>query len=157
MKVSLLCIGKTAKSFLTQGEEEYLKRLQRYVKFEKIELPDVKVAKNINESVIKQKEAELFMQKIDPSDYVVLLDEKGKTYSSVAFANYLQQLFNRGGHKLVFLVGGPYGFDETIYSRANAKLSLSEMTFSHQMIRMLFLEQFYRGMTILKGEPYHHV
>lgn len=156
MKVELICIGKTSKSFLEEGENEYLKRLKRYLKFQKIELPDIKMAKNASETSIKQKEAELFFQKIDASDFVVLLDEKGKIFSSVKFANYLQQLFNRGGHKIVFLIGGPYGFHETIYDRANAKLSLSSMTFSHQMIRMLFLEQFYRAMTILKGEPYHH-
>lgn len=156
MKVELICIGKTGKSFLEQGEKEYLKRLKRYLKFDKIELPDVKMAKNTNEITIQQKEAHLFFQKLNDSDYVVLLDENGKTYSSVKFAQQLQQLFNRGGHKIIFLIGGPYGFHESIYKRANAKISLSSMTFSHQMIRMIFLEQFYRAMTILKGEPYHH-
>jgi 23S rRNA (pseudouridine1915-N3)-methyltransferase len=156
VKVELICIGKTGKSFLEEGEKEYLKRLKRYLKFDKIELPDVKMAKNTNEISIQQKEADLFFQKISDADFVILLDEKGKTFSSVKFSNYLQQLFNRGGHKIVFLVGGPYGFHESIYQRANAKISLSTMTFSHQMIRMLFLEQFYRAMTILKGEPYHH-
>ena len=156
MKVELICIGKTSKSFLEQGEKEYLKRLKRYLKFEKVELPDVKMAKNTSVEVIKQKEADLFNQKIGPSDYVVLLDEQGKTFTSVQFAQYMQQLFNQGGHKIVFLIGGPYGFHRSIDERANVKLSLSAMTFSHQMIRMLFLEQFYRGMTILKGEPYHH-
>jgi 23S rRNA (pseudouridine1915-N3)-methyltransferase len=156
MHVTLLCIGKTGKSFLEEGEKEYLKRLSHYLSFELKILPDVKQAKNLSEEQIKQKEAEQFLEKIQPTDAIFLLDENGKEYGSVAFSQFLQDQFNRGGKHLYFLVGGPYGFHASIYARANGKISLSKMTFSHQMIRMFFIEQVYRAMTILKGEPYHH-
>lgn len=156
MHVTLLCIGKTGKSFLEEGEKEYLKRLSHYLSFEMKILPDVKQAKNLSEDQIKQKEAEMFLEKIQSSDTVFLLDENGKELDSVGFSRFLQEQFNRGGKNLFFLVGGPYGFHASIYARANGKISLSRMTFSHQMIRMFFIEQVYRAMTILKGEPYHH-
>ena len=156
MHVMLLCIGKTGKSFLEEGEKEYLKRLAHYISFELKILPDVKQAKNLSEEQIKQKEAEMFLEKIQSGDSVFLLDENGKEYSSVAFSQFLQEQFNRGGKHIYFLVGGPYGFHTSLYARAQGKISLSKMTFSHQMIRMFFIEQMYRAMTILKGEPYHH-
>jgi 23S rRNA (pseudouridine1915-N3)-methyltransferase len=156
MHVTLLCIGKTGKSFLEEGEKEYLKRLAHYISFELKILPDVKQAKNLSEEQIKQKEAEMFLEKIQSGDSVFLLDENGKEYSSVAFSQFLQEQFNRGGKHIYFLVGGPYGFHTSLYARAQGKISLSKMTFSHQMIRMFFIEQMYRAMTILKGEPYHH-
>ena len=156
MHVTLLCIGKTGKSFLEEGEKEYLKRLAHYISFELKILPDVKQAKNLSEEQIKQKEAEMFLEKIQSGDSVFLLDENGKELSSVAFSQFLQEQFNRGGKQIYFLVGGPYGFHTSLYARAQGKISLSKMTFSHQMIRMFFIEQMYRAMTILKGEPYHH-
>lgn len=156
MKIRFICIGKTGKSFLEQGEQEYLKRLQHYCKVERIEIPDVKNAKKLTEEQIKVKEGEEILSKIETSDQVILLDDKGKQYTSMKFADFLQQKMNQGTKTLTFIVGGAYGFSNEVYNRANGKLSLSLMTFSHQMIRMIFFEQLYRGFTILKGEPYHH-
>lgn len=156
MKVKLLCIGKTEKKFLVEGEKEYEKRLQKYISFEKIEINDIKNAKNYSEEQLKVKEGELILDKVQSADFLVLLDERGKMYSSLKFADFLQQCFLRGNKNLIFVVGGPYGFSKAVYDRANEKLSLSSMTLSHQMIRLFFIEQVYRGMTILKNEPYHH-
>lgn len=156
MKIKLVCIGKTGKAFLSEGENEYLKRLQKYVPFEKIEIPDLKNAKKFSEDQIKLKEGQSILEKLMPGDYLVLLDDKGRSYTSVEFANYYQNLFNKGLKNIVFAVGGPYGFSIDVYNRADEKLSLSKMTFSHQMIRLFFIEQTYRAMTILKNEPYHH-
>lgn len=156
MQLTLLCIGKTGKGFLEEGEREYMKRLSHYVPFELIILPDIKQAKSLSEEQIKVKEGQQFLDKIQAQDTVLLLDERGKQFDSVEFSKYIQEQFNRGGKHIYFLVGGPYGFSEAIYQRANGKISLSKMTFSHQMIRLFFIEQLYRSMTILKGEPYHH-
>jgi 23S rRNA (pseudouridine1915-N3)-methyltransferase len=156
MKVKLLCIGKTEKKFLVEGENEYEKRLQKYISFEKIEINDIKNAKNFSEEQLKVKEGELILGKVQSTDFLVLLDERGKMYSSLKFADFLQHCFLRGNKNLIFVVGGPYGFSKAVYDRANEKLSLSSMTLSHQMIRLFFIEQIYRGMTILKNEPYHH-
>jgi len=156
MQVTLLCIGKTGKKFLEEGEQEYLKRLRHYISFQLQIIPDIKQAKNLSQSQIKQREGELILEKISPADTLILLDEKGKEYSSVDFSNYLQDQFNRGGKHIYFVVGGPYGFSDDVYQRSNGKISLSRMTFSHQMIRLFFIEQVYRAMTILKNEPYHH-
>lgn len=156
MQVTLLCIGKTGKKFLEEGEQEYLKRLRHYISFQLQIIPDIKQAKNLSQSQIKQREGELILEKVSPADTLILLDEKGKEYSSVDFSNYLQEQFNRGGKHLYFVIGGPYGFSDDVYERSNGKISLSRMTFSHQMIRLFFIEQVYRAMTILKNEPYHH-
>ncbi|HZH85678.1 MAG TPA: 23S rRNA (pseudouridine(1915)-N(3))-methyltransferase RlmH [Brumimicrobium sp.] len=156
MKTKLIYVGKTGKSFLTEGEKEYTKRVKRYTSFEVVELPDVKNAKKRSEVEIKAIEAESILKKIKPSDYVVLLDEKGIEYTSVEFSSFIQKQFNSGAQGLVFVIGGPYGFSEDVYQRANDKLALSKLTFSHQMVRMFFVEQLYRGLTILKNEPYHH-
>lgn len=156
MKVKLICVGKTMKSFLKDGEDEYIKRLKHYIQFERIELPDIKNAKKLSEEQIKVKEGEAILSKISPGESIILLDEKGKMYSSEKFAQFLQKKFNQGGKGITFVIGGPYGFSQEMYAKADGKVSLSEMTFSHQMIRMFFVEQVYRGMTILKGEPYHH-
>lgn len=156
MRFTLLCIGKTGQDYLEKGEKVYLDRLKHYVKTEKIELPDIKNAKSLTPEEIKVKEGEQFLKHFKDSDRVILLDENGKSFNSEKFANYLQKNMNTGAHTIYFLVGGPYGFSEEIYNRANDKIRLSDMTFSHQMIRMFFLEQIYRGLTILKGEPYHH-
>lgn len=156
MKIKVICIGKTGKSFLVEGENEYLKRLKRYIGFEKIEIPDIKNAKKLTQDLVKSKEGVEILKKTDPSDFIVLLDEKGKEFTSEKFAEFLQQRFNLGGKTIVFVIGGAYGFSNEVYQRADQKIALSKMTFSHQMIRMLFFEQVYRAMTILKGEPYHH-
>lgn len=156
MKVKLIIVGKTKKSFLLEGEKEYKKRLKRYLSLEVIELPDVKNAKKRSEEEIKREEAKLILSKVSPSDYVELLDEKGKEYSSLKFSKHLERHFLHGSQPLVFVIGGPYGFHKDVYNRANSQLSLSRLTFSHQMIRLFFIEQLYRAMTILKGEPYHH-
>lgn len=156
MKIKLICIGKTGSLFLVQGEQEYTQRLSHYCRFEKIEIADIKDAKKMSFEQIKKKEGELILNKLQETDHIVLLDEKGKTYSSSTFAHHLQKRFNQGGKSIVFVVGGAFGFSEDVYARSNEKLSLSEMTFSHQMIRVIFLEQLYRAFTILKGEPYHH-
>jgi 23S rRNA (pseudouridine1915-N3)-methyltransferase len=156
MQVTLLCIGKTGKKFLEEGEQEYLKRLRHYISFQLQIIPDIKQAKSLSQSQIKQREGELILEKVGATDTLVLLDEKGKEYSSLDFSNYLQDQFNRGGKHLYFVVGGPYGFSDDVYQRATGKISLSRMTFSHQMIRLFFIEQVYRAMTILRNEPYHH-
>lgn len=156
MQLRILCIGKTGKAFLEDGEREYLKRLSHYLPVELQILPDIKNAKSLSEDQIRQKEGQQFLEKIGPAETVILLDERGKQYDSLAFSNFLQEQFNRGGKQVFFLIGGPYGFSEEVYNRANGQLSLSKMTFSHQMIRLFFIEQIYRAMTILKGEPYHH-
>lgn len=156
MKTCLLVIGKTDASYIRAGIEEYEKRLKRYLPFEMKVLPDVKNAKNLTESLQKEKEAEMILEQLQPTDWVVVLDEKGKQNTSVEFSNYLAQKMLGGIKRLVFVVGGPYGFADSVYQRANEKIALSKMTFSHQMVRLIFVEQIYRAMTILKGEPYHH-
>lgn len=156
MQLNILCIGKTGKKFLEEGEAEYLKRLTNYIPVQLTVIPDIRNAKSMSEQQIREKEGTLFLEKIGPKETVILLDERGKQYDSVAFSGFLQEQFNRGGKQVFFLIGGPYGFSDAIYQRANGQLSLSKMTFSHQMIRLFFLEQLYRAMTILRGEPYHH-
>lgn len=156
MQVTLLCIGKTGKKFLEEGEQEYLKRLRHYISFQMQIIPDIKQAKSLSQNQIKQREGELILEKVGTADTLILLDEKGKEYSSLDFSGYLQDQFNRGGKHIYFVVGGPYGFSDDVYQRANGKISLSRMTFSHQMIRLFFIEQVYRAMTILRNEPYHH-
>ena len=156
MKVKFICIGKTGKAFLELGEKEYLDRLKHYVSIERIEIPDLKNAKNLTIPQIKELEGKEILSKTQQGDQLILLDENGSQYSSVAFSQFIQQKFNSGGKNLVFVVGGAYGFSEAVYAAATGKISLSKMTFSHQMIRMIFFEQLYRAMTILKGEPYHH-
>ncbi len=156
MKICLLVIGKTDAVYVRQGIEEYEKRLKRYISFEMRVLPDVKNVKNRGESLQKEREGELILEQLQPGDVVVLLDERGQQYSSIEFSTYLSQKMLGGIKRLVFVIGGPYGFSEAVYRRGNEKVSLSRMTFSHQMVRMIFAEQIYRAMTILKGEPYHH-
>ena len=156
MNYTLLVIGKTDDAWLQTGIEVYVSRLQHYVNFELAVIPSLKVGKSLPEPVLKQKEGEQILAKLQPADFVVLLDDKGKQYSSVEFAAQIQGQLNAGYKRVVFIVGGAYGFSADVYARANAKLSLSRMTFSHQMIRVLFVEQLYRAFTILKGEKYHH-
>lgn len=156
MTVKLIYIGKTGKSFLVEGEKEYTKRLKRYMKFEVIELPDIKNAKKMSFQEVKNKEGVQILSKIKDDERVFLLDEKGKEFDSVGFSKFIQKQFNIGGQGITFVIGGPYGFSEEVYQRATGKVALSKLTFSHQMIRMFFIEQLYRSMTIIKGEPYHH-
>lgn len=157
MDIILLVVGKTSVPFVKSGIDEYISRLKRYTSFHIEIVNDVKTGKGASEQVIKEKEGEAILQSLQPSDYVVLLDEHGEMLDSVAFANRLQKIMNSGRKRLVFIVGGPYGFSADVYTRAEAKISLSKMTFTHEMVRLFFVEQVYRAMTILKGEPYHHV
>lgn len=156
MQVKLIVVGKTNKKYLVEGEQEYEKRLKHYVRFEEEVIPELKKVKNLSESEIKEKEGGLILSKLTNADYLVLLDENGKEYNSVGFSEFLQKQMNSGVRKVIFVVGGAYGFSESVYKRANAKIALSQMTFSHQMVRLFFKEQLYRGFTILKNEPYHH-
>ncbi len=156
MKVQLIVIGKTTEKYLVQGENEYLKRLKHYLRVETNVISDLKNTKKLTEEQQKQKEGELILNQLTETDFVVLLDENGKLYSSVDFSDFIEKKTISGLKNLVFVVGGPYGFSNDLYARANAEISLSKMTFSHQMVRMIFLEQLYRAMTIIRGEPYHH-
>ncbi|NQX77613.1 23S rRNA (pseudouridine(1915)-N(3))-methyltransferase RlmH [Gilvibacter sp.] len=156
MKFTLLAVGKTDSKEIEQLTEIYTKRVARYVKFEIKIIPDLKKRAKLSFEQQKKQEADLILTQLNTSDFVVLLDENGKHYSSVDFSKFLQQRMNSGIKNLVFIIGGPYGFDQALYSRANSKLSLSKMTFSHQMVRLFFAEQLYRGFSILNNEPYHH-
>ena len=156
MNITLIAIGKTDNTQLITLIEEYKKRLGFYVKFNFEVIPDIKKAKNLSEKQQKEKEGEQILKKLNTSDVLILLDENGKQYTSVQFSEYLQKQMNSGLKNLVFVIGGPYGFSEEMYKRAQGKISLSKMTFSHQMVRLFFMEQLYRGYTILKNEPYHH-
>jgi 23S rRNA (pseudouridine1915-N3)-methyltransferase len=156
MKIRFIVVGKTAFDDLKQGEQRYQQRLTHYCSYERLELPDIKNPKALSQAQIKAKEGAQILAKINPTDFVTLLDENGQQLSSVDFANWmaLKQIQHNGA--FVFIIGGAYGFSQAVYERAQFKLSLSKMTFSHQMVRMIFLEQLYRAFTILKGEPYHH-
>jgi len=156
MTIKLLAIGKTDNKQLQQLIDDYTKRLGFYIKFELEIIPDLKKVKNLSEDQQKQKEGELILSKTTLSDVLILLDENGKQYDSVQFANYLQKHMNSGIKQLIFVIGGPYGFSPEVYNKAQGKVSLSKMTFSHQMVRLFMIEQLYRGFTILKNEPYHH-
>ena len=156
MQIKLLAIGKTDNKELQALIAEYQKRLGRYIKFDFEIIPDIKNAKNMSENQQKQKEGDLILSKINNSDNIILLDEKGKQHNSVEFSAVLQKYMNSGVKRLVFVIGGPYGFSSEIYAKPHGKLALSKMTFSHQMVRLFFVEQLYRAFTILKNEPYHH-
>lgn len=156
MNIKLLAIGKTDNKNLQVLIDEYTKRLGFYIKFDLEIIADIKNVKNLSEAQQKQKEGELILSKLTPTDHLILLDENGKSFSSVGFADELQKKMNAGIKTLVFVIGGPYGFSDDIYKKANGKISLSAMTFSHQMVRLFVIEQIYRGFTILKNEPYHH-
>lgn len=156
MKITIILNGKTEDSYLVNGIALYESRLKHYVSFETVVIPALKNTQALSVEQQKQKEGELILKNVHSSDKLILLDEKGKEYSSVDFAGFIQQQMNSGIKNIVFVVGGPYGFSEQIYKRANTRISLSKMTFSHQMVRLFFVEQLYRAMTILKNEPYHH-
>lgn len=156
MKITLLTIGKTEDSYLREGIEKYIKRLKHYINFKLVELPDVKNTKNLSEDQQKAKEAELIAKNITNTDHVILLDEHGQQFTSKQFSGLFNKKMVGSIQHIVFVIGGPYGFDPSLQNRADEKLSLSKMTFSHQMVRLFFLEQVYRAFTIIKGEPYHH-
>lgn len=155
MKTILILVGKTTDKHFQAGISDYVERIGHYMPFELVTIPELKNAKSLSEEQQKQAEGELILKKIKAGDDVVLLDEHGKEFRSIEFAKWLEAKHNKG-RRLVFVVGGPYGFSPAIYSRANEQLSLSKLTFSHQMIRLVFTEQIYRACTIIKGEPYHH-
>ena len=156
MRIKLLVIGKTDDKNLGQLIEKYQQRLNHYINFEIEIIPDIKNVKNLSQLQQKEKEGELILSKLKNTDQLVLLDEKGKEFRSLDFASYLQKKMNSGIKQLVLVIGGPYGFSESVYKKSSGKVSLSKMTFSHQMIRLFVVEQLYRGFTILKNEPYHH-
>ncbi len=156
MKITLLAISKTTEKYLQDGIAIYENRLQHYCKFQRIEIPDLKNSKNLSFEQQKQKEAELILSKISNTEFVVLLDENGKEFSSLNFSTEINKWMNQSISNVTFIIGGPYGFDQSVYNRANLKISLSKLTFSHQMVRLFFVEQLYRAFSILKGEPYHH-
>ena len=156
MNIKLIVVGKTVKSYFNEAEEEYLKRLKRYIKVNYIVIPELKNAKNMSSKQIKEKEGLLIEKHINNTDSVLIMDEKGKQKTSVEMADFLQQKMNQGIKDLCFVIGGAYGFSEEIYRKYPSKFSLSKMTFSHQMIRTFLLEQIYRGFSIIKNEPYHN-
>ncbi|HCO68666.1 MAG TPA: 23S rRNA (pseudouridine(1915)-N(3))-methyltransferase RlmH [Dysgonomonas sp.] len=156
MKIVLLAIGKTDASYFLEAIREYEKRLHHYIPFELQIIPDIKNVKNLTHDQQKEKEGEMILKNILQGDSVVLLDDKGRKFTSVQFASYIEKKTHVVNKRMVFIIGGPYGFSETVYNRADEKISLSSMTFSHQMVRLIFIEQLYRAMTILNNEPYHH-
>jgi len=156
MQIRLIAIGKTDNPSVQKLTEEYIQRLGHYIRFEFEIIPDLKNTKSISISAQKEKEGELILKKLQASDDLILLDERGKTFSSMEFSDFLQKKMNSGLKQLIFVIGGPYGFSEAVYDRSNGKISLSKMTFSHQMIRPFFAEQLYRAFTIQSNEPYHH-
>ena len=156
MKVKLIVIGKTKSKFLIEGENEYQKRLKHYCKFSELIIPDIKNGGKFSKKELKEKQGNLILESIKNSNYVILLDDKGLTLSSTEFAEFFNKKMVSSTNELVFVVGGAFGFSESVYKRANTKLSLSKMTFSHQVVRLIFKEQLYRAFTILKGEKYHH-
>lgn len=156
MRITLLTVGKTNDLSFKNAISEYQKRLKFYISFDIEEIPALKNTKNLTEDNQKKKEGELILKSVQTDDEVVLLDDKGSEFTSKQFASYIEKKSASGLKRLVFVVGGPYGFSEEVYQRANDKVSLSRMTFSHQMVRLVFTEQLYRAMTIIKGEPYHH-
>lgn len=156
MKVELIWVGKTVNKHFVDLIDDYAARVKHYVGFDIVTIPELKNTKNLSVDQEKQQEGDLILRQLQTGDYVVLLDEHGRELRSVEFSKYMEQKMQTVGKRLVFVVGGPYGFSPNVYARANEKLSLSKMTFSHQMIRLIFVEQLYRAMTIMRGEPYHH-
>lgn len=156
MEIKLLTVGKTDVKWVKEGLDLYGARLSHYVPFTVLEIPELKKVGALSQAQIKEKEGELILKQVGSQDILVLLDEHGHEYRSLEFADHLQKLMARGAKTLLFVIGGAYGFSEAVYNRSQDKISLSRMTFSHQMVRTIFAEQLYRAFTILKGEPYHH-
>ncbi|MFC2137251.1 23S rRNA (pseudouridine(1915)-N(3))-methyltransferase RlmH [Bacteroidota bacterium] len=156
MRITLLQVGKTNDKKLNELIKKYESRINHYIRFEIVDIPDTKFSKKLNLENIKAREGELIEKRILPGSFVILLDERGKQHSSKKFADYIQHKMNLSVKQLVFIIGGAYGFSDKVYEIANDKIALSEMTFSHQIVRLLFMEQLYRAFSIIKGEPYHH-
>ncbi len=156
MNITFLMIGNTSEAFVQDGYEVFMKRLKHYIKVKEVIIPDIKDRKHLNVEQIKEKEAILILEKLGSANYMVLLDEHGKEFSSMEFAGFLQKTMNAGTRELFFIIGGAYGVAESVKQKADLTVSLSRMTFTHQFIRLLFAEQLYRAMTILKNEPYHN-
>ena len=156
MKITLLTVGKTDRDWVKQGLDIYVSRLKHYIPFSIVEIPELKNVSALTKEQIKSREGELILKNLRPTDDVILLDERGREYTSVELAKVIQDKISYEGKDIVYIIGGAYGFSEAVYKRANSKLSLSKMTFSHQMVRAIFTEQIYRAFTIMKGEPYHH-
>lgn len=156
MKVTLIVVGKTVNKHFVDLIDDYSSRLKHYIGFELQVIPDLKNTKSLSESQQKQMEGEMIIKALQPGDHLVLLDEHGKEHRSIEFSKWMEQKMQNVSRRLVFVIGGPYGFSDDVYSACKEKISLSKMTFSHQMIRLIFVEQLYRAMTIMRGEPYHH-
>jgi len=156
MKITLLTVGKTDVKWVREGLDLYISRLSHYIKFAMVEIPELKNVSALSKEEIKVREGELILKNIRQDDHVVLLDERGEMFTSISFASKIESHLSRGGSDIVFVVGGAYGFSDAVYKRCNSKISLSKMTFSHQMVRAIFVEQLYRAFTIMRGEPYHH-
>lgn len=156
MKITLLTVGKTDKDWVRQGMDIYISRLKHYIPFSVIEIPELKNVSALSKDQIKAREGELILKNIKPTDDLIILDERGKEYTSTELAKVIQDKISYAGKDMVYVIGGAYGFSEAVYQRANSKISLSRMTFSHQMVRAIFVEQIYRAFTIMRGEPYHH-
>lgn len=156
MKITLLTVGKTDKDWVKQGIDIYASRMKHYFPFSIVEIPELKNASSLSQDQIKTKEGELILKNVKPTDDMILLDERGREFSSMEFAKALQDKISYTGKDIVFVIGGAYGFSDAVRQRSNSKISLSRMTFSHQMVRAIFVEQLYRAFTIMKGEPYHH-
>lgn len=156
MKITLLTVGKTDKEWVRQGMDIYVSRLKHYIPFSVVEMPELKNVSALSKEQIKAREGEMILKNIRNTDDVILLDERGKEYTSVEFAKVIQDKISYVGKDIVFVIGGAYGFSDAVYRRADGKISLSRMTFSHQMVRAIFIEQIYRAFTIMRGEPYHH-
>lgn len=156
MEIKLITVGKTDVKWVREGLELYASRLKHYIPFSVVEIPELKKVSALTQAQIKEKEGELILKLAGPQDLLVLLDEHGHEFRSLEFADHLQKLLSRGAKNLIFVIGGAYGFSDAVYNRSYERISLSRMTFSHQMVRTIFAEQLYRAFTILKGEPYHH-
>lgn len=156
MKIVLVVVGKTSTPWVTEGLDYFLEKLKHYAPFELLTVPDIKAGKTLTQEMQKERESSAVLASLQPSDQVMLLDERGKEMTSVGFSQTLQAAMLAGTKRLVFVIGGPYGFSQTLYNRANGLLSLSKMTLTHEMARLFFVEQLYRAQTILKGQPYHH-
>ena len=156
MKITLLTVGKTDKDWVRQGMDIYVSRLKHYIPFSVVEIPELKNVSALTKEQIKVREGELILKNVKPADDLVLLDERGKEYTSVELAKVIQDKISYVGKDIVYVIGGAYGFSDAVYQRADSRMSLSRMTFSHQMVRAIFVEQIYRAFTIMRGEPYHH-
>ncbi len=156
MKILLLTIGNTDKAYIREGIDDYIKRLYYYIPFETKVIPDLKNRSTLSVELQKEKEGQMILNQVVTGDILILLDERGTEFSSVEFSKWMEKKMIAGTRQLVFVIGGPYGFSKSVYERSDFKISLSQLTFSHQMVRMIFVEQLYRAMTIIKNEPYHH-